>query len=69
MPEVQDPSPSERRRLLLQSVANAVAAGARVESQSPERAVILRPRLRGLLGRRRQIISIDELGNVLVENV
>ena len=62
-------SADERKRALAQAVATAVAGGARVESQTPERVVLLRPRLGGLLGRRRQIVRVDDLGNVLVEDV
>lgn len=62
-------SSEDRKRALAQAVATAVAGGARVESQTAERVVLLRPRLGGLLGRRRQIVRVDELGNVLFEDV
>lgn len=62
-------SAEDRKRALARAIAFAVAGGARVESQTAERAVLLRPRLGGLLGRRRQVMRVDDLGNVLVEDV
>ncbi|MDE2967279.1 MAG: hypothetical protein OXS30_07335 [Chloroflexota bacterium] len=39
----QDQTPEiDKTRLLAQAVANAVAGGARVESQSPEQAILVR---------------------------
>ncbi len=62
------PDPEERRRALLQFLATATVGGVRVESQSAERAVITTRRWGGLLGRRKQIVRIDEPGNVIVED-
>ena len=59
----------DRRRKLLQFLADATVAGAKVESQSAERAVIATKRWGGLGGRRRRIVRVDELGNVIVEDV
>ncbi len=67
--ESESLSADDRKRALMQAVAMAVARGARVESQTTERAVLLQPKLGGLLGRRRQIMRVDDLGNVLVEDV
>ena len=64
----EDLTPAERRRILLQAVANAVLAGAKIESQSPERAILIRKRFGGLR-KQRQIVRLDELGNVLFEDV
>ena len=58
----------DKQRLLSQALANAVLAGAKIESQSAERAILIRKRFGGLR-KQRQIVRLDELGNVLFEDV
>ncbi|MPZ23675.1 MAG: hypothetical protein GEU28_09040 [Dehalococcoidia bacterium] len=89
--ETMAKSPEERRAVLAQHVAQAVASGARVQSQSDAMAVVVRgSRVNHLLhflvgvftlgiwwvvwlviavtgGEKRQMIQVDEFGNVLVQ--
>ena len=84
----QEPNPEVNKpRLLAQAVANGVAGGARVESQSNEQAILVRRNVspgRFILcalvwwpgfffghhrSESRQIIQVDDIGNVLIQDV
>ncbi len=86
-------TPDERKALLAQNVGQAVARGARVESQSDYQAVVVYGRrvnhalhavlsilLLGLWllvwvllavtgGEKRQLIQVDEFGNITIQKV
>jgi len=60
-------SPEERKALLDRHIQMSVVQGRRVESQSDYRAVLVRKRW-GVL-ERREILEVDEYGNVSIQRL
>jgi hypothetical protein len=65
--EPERKSPDERKALLARQIQTSVAQGRRVESQGDYRAVLVRKRW-GVLDQR-EIVEVDEFGNVSVQRL
>lgn len=61
-------SPEERKALLARQIQTLVVRGRYIESQSDYRAVLGRKTLGGMM-RRREVVEVDEYGNVSVQKV
>lgn len=60
-------SAEERKALLARQIQNSVAQGRRVESQGDFRAVLVRKQL--WFVDRREVVEVDEYGNVSIQRL